>query len=58
MITEKEFEILVKGVDLLLDIIGGDEQHPLVKLLDVISNQIIEYEAVHYPPPWEEYPNA
>ena len=33
------------------EVIGGDEQHPLMDILDLFSMQIERYEQAHYPLP-------
>jgi HTH-type transcriptional regulator / antitoxin HigA len=42
--TDKEFNKLVKQLDELLDIVGNDENHRLMSLIDVISTLITVYE--------------
>lgn len=47
--NKKEFEALVSQLDELLDIVGDKEEHPLMGLIDIISNLITAYEEEHYP---------
>ena len=49
--TEQEYNALVDHLDTLLDIVGDDERHPFIGLVDIVSDQISAYEAAHYPPP-------
>jgi len=42
--NKKEFNNLINTLDDLLDIIGNDENHHLIGLVDVISNLIAYYE--------------
>ena len=49
--NDKEFNRLVSYLDKLLDIIGDDENHPAIGLVDVISNLIASYEEQHYKKP-------
>ncbi len=46
--NEKEFNKLVSYLDKLLDIVGEDENHPAIGLVDVISNLISSYEDQNY----------
>ena len=43
--NEAEFEQLVSHLDALLDKVGDDEKHPLMRLVDLISDAISAYEA-------------
>ena len=45
--NEKELEILVSRLDELLDTVGNNENHPLIGLVDIISNLISSYEEDH-----------
>lgn len=47
--NDKEFEILASRLDELLDLIGDDENHPLMGLADILSNLISDYEKQHNP---------
>ena len=49
--NEQAYETLVGHLDALLDRVGDDAQHPLAGLVDLLSDQIIAYEAEHYPAP-------
>ena len=46
--NEKEFNKLVSYLDKLLDIVGDDENHPAIGLVDVIGNLIASYENQNY----------
>lgn len=45
--NEKEFNALTVRLDELLEIVGGDERHPLMGLIDVVSHLIEAYETDH-----------
>lgn len=48
--TDKhEFDKLVNELDELLDIIGDNEEHRLIGLVDILSNLIASYEETHMP---------
>lgn len=38
---------VLKTIDSLLDAIGDDETHPLLEVLDYLSDQVAAYEATH-----------
>ena len=46
--SKKEFHNLSKFMDDLLDEIGDDEKHPLIKLLDTVSILVEVYEDRHF----------
>ena len=52
--NEKEFNALVSRLDELLDVVGDDEHHPLIGLVDMISLLIATYEEKHYQKPIEK----
>ena len=45
--NKKEFNELVSELDELLEIVGNDENHRLIGLVDAISNLIASYEEAH-----------
>lgn len=47
--TETEYDRLVHNLDALIDIVGGDEAHPLASLMDVLGVLVQEYENQHVP---------
>ncbi|MEI2781165.1 MAG: helix-turn-helix domain-containing protein [Candidatus Competibacter sp.] len=49
--TERDYNALVDHLDALLDIVGDDERHPFIGLVDIVSDQIGAYEAEYYPQP-------
>lgn len=49
--TEGEYDLLVNGLDELLDIIGEDEGHPLNRLAILIGDVIEAYDHEHRPMP-------
>lgn len=52
--NNKQFNKLVDRLDELLIIIGKNENHELMGLIDVISHFISEYETEHYQPKQKE----
>jgi HTH-type transcriptional regulator/antitoxin HigA len=46
-----EFDKLVVCLDELLEIVGSDENHPLIGLVDLLSNTVAAYEAEHFAEP-------
>lgn len=49
--NNKEFNKLVAELDELLKIVGDNEKHRLMGLVDVISNIVASYEAEHFAEP-------
>jgi HTH-type transcriptional regulator/antitoxin HigA len=49
--SEADYDARVRLLDRLLDAVGGDEDHPLLGVLDLLSTQIERYEEAHYPLP-------
>jgi len=49
--TAQDYDALVAHLDALLDIVGDDEHHPLMGLVDVISDRVSDYEAENYKEP-------
>ena len=47
--NNKEFKGLVSQLDELLLIVGNDEKHHLMGLIDVLSQLIMNYEKEHFP---------
>jgi HTH-type transcriptional regulator/antitoxin HigA len=47
--SEQEYRELVETLDLLLDIVGENESHPLASLMDVLAVLIEKYEDEHVP---------
>jgi len=47
--NHKGYNQQVKQLDTLLDIIGSNESHPLIGLVDALSECIAKYEAEHFP---------
>lgn len=47
--NDKEFDQLAKQLDHLLEIVGENENHRLMGLVDIVSNIISEYESEHHP---------
>lgn len=46
--SEEEYDKLANLLDDLLDIIGEDESHELIGLVDVVSHMIAMYDEKHY----------
>ncbi|WP_332845961.1 helix-turn-helix domain-containing protein [Pseudomonas lactucae] len=49
--TEHDYDALVAALDKLLDIVGEDEAHPLMGLVDIIGDWIEGYDHEHWPMP-------
>lgn len=47
--NHKGYNQQVKQLDALLDIVGSNENHPLITLVDALSERIAQYEAKHFP---------
>ena len=47
--AESEYQQLVAVLDILIDIVGEDENHPLASLMDVVGVLIEKYEDEHVP---------
>lgn len=47
--TEEDLAPLVRILDTLIDLIGENEYHPLVSLMDVIGTLVEKYEGEHVP---------
>lgn len=47
--AESEYQRLVAVLDILIDIVGEDENHPLASLMDVVGVLIEKYEDEHVP---------
>lgn len=49
--NDREFNKLISQLDELLEIVGDDENHRLMGLIDAISHLISSYEAQHFKAP-------
>ncbi|MFQ5587069.1 MAG: type II toxin-antitoxin system HigA family antitoxin, partial [Thermodesulfobacteriota bacterium] len=49
--TEEELDRLIELSDYLMDETGGDENHPLMGLLDIVGTLIADYERRNIPEP-------
>ena len=47
--SEDDYHRLVAALDVLIDLVGEDEQHPLASLMEVIGTLIERYEDEHVP---------
>lgn len=47
-INESDYDLLVERLNFLLDMVGENEKHPLMGLVDVVSNLITSYESKHF----------
>lgn len=45
---DSEYELLIERLDQLLDIIGDNENHPLMSLVDALSNIISSYDEKNF----------
>lgn len=48
---ETHFQTKVSALDELLDIVGDDENHPLMGLIEHLGNLVSAYEQTHHPMP-------
>ena len=48
---ENEYDKAVETLNVLIDEVGTDEEHPLYELLDTLGTVIHAYEEKHYPVP-------
>lgn len=49
--NEADYDVLVRALDELLDLTGEDESHPLMSLVDILSDWIEAYDQLHRPMP-------
>ncbi|MFL1388636.1 type II toxin-antitoxin system HigA family antitoxin [Pseudomonas tritici] len=49
--SETDYDALAGSLDELLDIVGEDEAHPLMGLVDIIGDWIEAYDHEHWPMP-------
>jgi HTH-type transcriptional regulator/antitoxin HigA len=49
--TEVDYDALVLALDELLDVVGEDEAHPLMSLLNIIAEWIEAYDLGRWPRP-------
>ena len=47
--SEQDYERLIEVLDVLIDTVGEDEQHPLASMMEVIGTLIEKYEDEHVP---------
>lgn len=48
---KEDYDVLVIYLDELLDMVGDNERHPLMGLVDIVSDQIMAYEAEYHQEP-------
>ncbi|WP_347903525.1 transcriptional regulator [Pseudomonas purpurea] len=49
--NEADYDLLVKALDELLELVGEDESNPLMSLVDIIGDWIEAYDHEHRPMP-------
>lgn len=49
--TEDDYDMLAQSLDELLDLVGEDESHPLMSLVDIIGEWIEAWDHEHRPMP-------
>ena len=49
--TETDYDELVAALDQLTDLIGDDESHPLMSLVDILGDWVEAYDLEHRPMP-------
>ncbi len=47
--TEIEYQRIVSLLDMLIDVVGEDEEHPLASLMEIVGVLIERYEDEHIP---------
>ncbi|MEZ4512532.1 MAG: hypothetical protein R3C62_11700 [Chloroflexota bacterium] len=47
--TEIEYQRIVSLLDMLIDVVGEDEEHPLASLMEIIGVLVEKYEDEHVP---------
>jgi HTH-type transcriptional regulator/antitoxin HigA len=47
--SEEDYDSLVRAVDEILEITGGDEAHPLMSLVEIIGDWVEEWDHTHHP---------
>jgi HTH-type transcriptional regulator / antitoxin HigA len=47
--TERDYDRLVSMLDMLIDVVGEEENHPLASLMEVISVLVEKYEDEQVP---------
>jgi len=48
--TDKEYQALEKLLDLLIDTVKDEEDHPLAVAMQIIGDNLEDYDNQHYPP--------
>jgi len=48
---EAHYQRMTDALDALLEVVGGDESHPAMGLVDIIGDLIGDYESEHHPLP-------
>jgi HTH-type transcriptional regulator/antitoxin HigA len=56
--NEDEYDLAVERLNLLLNEVGNDEQHPLYFLLDTLGTLLHDYEEQHHPMPEASGPDV
>jgi HTH-type transcriptional regulator/antitoxin HigA len=49
--SEEDYDNLVLSLDELLELVGEDESHPLMSLVDIIGDWIEDWDQKHHPMP-------
>lgn len=49
--TKRQYEKMVRYLDILIDRIGNDQNHPLASLMETVATLIEAYEDKHFPEP-------
>ena len=47
--NEKEYDLAIERLNVLIDEVGDNEAHPLYELLDKLGEAVYAYEEKHYP---------
>ena len=54
-LTAKDYEMLIRMLDDLIDVVGENENHVLVPLMDLIGELVETYEDKHVPELTQSY---
>ena len=47
--NENEYDLAIEQLNVLIDKVGNNEEHPLYELLDKLGEAVYTYEEKHYP---------
>ena len=47
--NESDYDLAIEQLNVLIDEVGNNEEHPLYELLDKLGEAVYTYEEKHYP---------